>query len=246
MVVTQLRDHGDVNRETTQVEELSIPEEFLLLATNDKNGEPEVPAEVLRTAMAGAILAELDLLGAITLEGEHVKATEIAPETEFQRELELIGHKPLPHTPKRWVSTLASRSEVHRAYERMASRGIVEHVGEKHLGLFRSARYPEKDHGPEAALMKKIEAALRPSPPDPAPSETAQPGTAPSGAATPDARTTALIGLLEAAKLLGRLFPEADVGRARELVKNHWPSRAVEDEVRMIRLTHLNEIPPWI
>lgn len=233
-----------MNAKTPQVEELSLPEAFLLLATDDKNGLPELPAEALRTAMAGAILAELDLLGAITLEGKHVKAAGLAPGTEFQHELELIGHKPLPHRPERWVAILARRSEVQRVYEGMASRGIVEHIGEKHLGLFRSARYPEKDHGPEAAVLKKIEAALRPSPPDAAPSDTAQPGTAPSGAAAPDARTAALLALLEAAKLLGRLFPEADLGRAREMVKNHWPSRAVEDELRLIRLTHLNETPP--
>ena len=70
---------------------------------------------------------------------------------------------------------LESRAEVHRVYEGMASLGIVEQVGEKHLGLFRSTRYPEKDHAPEAALLQQIEAALGGAPPE------------------PDARTTALI-----------------------------------------------------
>jgi hypothetical protein len=116
---------------------------------------------------------------------------------------------------------LEGRGEVHRVYEGMASLGIVEHVGEKHLGLFKSTRYPEKDHAPEAALLQKIQAAL---------------GLKPAGATPPDARTTALIALLQAAGLLGKLFPAADQNRARELVKNHWPSRAVEDELRMIRL----------
>jgi hypothetical protein len=52
----------------------------------------------------------------------------------------------------------------------------------------------------------------------------------------PDDRTTALIALLQAAGLLGKLFPEADLTRADELVKDYWPSRAVEDELRLIRL----------
>jgi hypothetical protein len=45
-----------------------------------------------------------------------------------------------------------------------------------------------------------------------------------------------LIALLQASGLLPKLFPEADRIRASELSKDYWPSRAVEDELRMIRL----------
>jgi hypothetical protein len=51
-----------------------------------------------------------------------------------------------------------------------------------------------------------------------------------------DSRTTALIALLQAAGLLDRLFPTADQNRVRQLAKDHWPSRAVVEELRMIRL----------
>ncbi len=168
----------------------------------------------------------MDLLGAVAVKGKHIGATGTAPESDFQHELELIREKSRPHTAKRWVSMLEGRGEVHRVYEGMASLGIVERVGEKHLGLFKSTRYPEKDHAPEAALLQKIQAALGVKPSD----------ATPAGAVPPDARTTALIALLQAAGLLGRLFPAADQNRASALVKNHWPSRAVEDELRMIRL----------
>ncbi len=161
-------------------------------------------------------MAELDLIGAIELQGKHVRATGAAPKTEFQHELELIRGKSRPHTPKQWVSMLEGRAEVQRVYEGMASLGIVEHVGEKHLGLFRTVRYPEKDHGPEASILKKVQAALKGGP--------------------SDARTTALIALLEAAELLGKLFPAADRNRAIKLAKDYWPSHAVLDELRMIRL----------
>ena len=90
----------------------------------------------LRTTLAGAILAELELIGAIGLEGKHVRATGTAPQTDLQHELELIRGKSRPHTPKRWVSMFEGRAEVQRVYEGMAARGIVEHVGEKHLGVF--------------------------------------------------------------------------------------------------------------
>ena len=235
-----------MNAAIPKAEDLSLPQAFLLLATNDKDGEPELPAYVLRTTLAGAILAELDLLGAIVARGKHVRAIGAAPESDFQHELELIREKSRLHTPKRWVSMLEGRGELHRVYEGMATLGIVEHVGEKHLGLFKSTRYPEKDHAPEAALLQTIQAALGLKPAGTTPSDATPAGTTPpdaepagaepSAAAPPDARTTALIALLQAAGLLGRLFPEADQNRVSELVKNHWPSRAVEDELRLIRL----------
>lgn len=256
-----------MNAETLKAAELNLPQAFLLLATNDIDGKPAVPMYVLRTAVAGAILAELDLIGAIGLQGKHVKATGATPKTDLEHELELIRHKSRPHTPKHWVSILEGRAEVQRVYEGMASLGIVERVGEKHLGVFRSVRYPEKDHAPEAALLQQIQAELNgettvlteaaapgqdsavPNPAVPNAAATPEPGTsggvadattrAPASTPGPTAsraRTIALIALLHAAGLLGRLFPDADRIWADELAKDYWPARAVEEELRMIRL----------
>ncbi|SFT53518.1 GPP34 family phosphoprotein [Arthrobacter sp. ov118] len=225
-----------MNAEMPMVAELNLPQAFLLLATNDQDGTPEVPMYALRTTLAGAILAELDLIGAIGLQGKRVRATGTAPQTDFQHELELIRGKSRPHTPKRWVSMLEGRAEVQRVYEGLAALGIVEHVGERHLGLFRTVRYPEKDHAPAAALLKKIQAAL-----SAAPSDAGTPDSTGTDAGTPDGRTTALIALLQAAGLLSKLVPAADKIRASELAKDYWPSHAVEDELRMIRLAEEEE-----
>lgn len=221
--------------------DLSIPQAFLLLATNDTDGEPDVVPAVLRAGLAGATLAELELLGAIELQGKYVVTTRATPRTDFQHQLEILRDRPGLHTPKKCVSMLESRAELHRVYEGMAALGIVEHVGERHLGLFRTTRYPEKDHTPEAALLQQIEALLGGAPAGDAPG-----GGAPAGGAAPDAaapgagvfdpRATALVGLLYATDLFGRLFPHADQSRAREMARNYWPSRAVADELRMVRL----------
>ena len=252
-----------MDAETPKAVELSLPQAFLLLATNDKDGKPEVPVFALRTTTAGAILAELALLGAIELQGKHIRATDAAPKTDFLHELELIRGKSRPHTPKAWVAILEGRAEVRRVYEGMAAQGIVEHVGEKHLGRFRAMRYPEKDHASEEALLKKIQATLSSALSDPEASasqvteaeaeavdvgtiaaeaadaktpDAATPAPAKPGAQAPDVRTTALIALLQAAGLFGKLFPEANRSRASELARSYWPSRAVEDELRLIRL----------
>ena len=182
VVVAHLRHDGRMNAEIPKVAELSLPQAFLLLATNDNTGKPEVPVFALRTTVAGAILAELGLLGAIGLQGKHVRTTGNAPQTDFQHELELIRGKSRPHTPRRWVSMLEGRGEVQHVYEGMASLGIVEHVGERHLGRFRAVRYPEKDHAPEAALLEKIQAALSGAPPGPSDTRTTDAGASDAGA----------------------------------------------------------------
>ena len=245
-----------MDADTPRAVELSLPQAFLLLATNDKDGRPEVPVFALRTTLAGAILAELDLLGAIELQGKHVRATGTAPTTDFQQELELIRGKSRPHTPKQWVAMLEGRAEVQRVYEGMESLGILERVGEGHRAWLRARRYAEKDHAPEAALLARIEAALSGAPygPGPAGSTAAEAGTAETATAeagtaapgtpetakprakAPDDRTVALIALLQASGLLAKLFPAADKTWADELAKDYWPAHAVEDELRLIRI----------
>ncbi len=231
-----------MNAETPKAEELNLPQAVLLLATNDKDGEPKVEQSVLRAVVAGAILAELDLLGAIELQGKHVKATGTAPHTDFQHQLELIRDKSRPHTPKRWVAMLESRAELRRMYEGMASLGIVDHVGERHLGLFRTVRYPEKDHAPEAALLQRIQAALSGSPSGSGGSDSSASGSGVSASGGSDPRTAALTALLYAAGLLEKIFPAADQSRARMLASGYWPSRAVADELRMIKLAEAEAV----
>jgi len=235
--------HGRMNTEAPAAVNLNLPQQFLLLATNDKDGKPEVPLFALRTTVAGAILAELDLAGAIELEGKHVRATGSAARDDLAPELELIRGKSRPHTPARWVSIMEGRAQVHRIYEGMAALGIVEHVGERHLARFRPVRYPEKDHEPEAALLERIGSTLSGATPttvvpDPADGAAEEPA-AQSNNSAPAAQKTrilALIALLEAAGLLHKLFPDADRNWASGLAKEYWPARAVEDELRLIRL----------
>ena len=227
----RLGHHDRMNADAPKAEELNLPQALLLLATNDTDGEPKVAQTMLRAAVAGAILAELDLLGAIELQGKHVKATGTAPPTDFQHQLDLIRDKSRPHTPKRWVAMLESRAELHRIYEGMASLGIVDHVGERHLRLFRTTRYPEHDHAPEAALLQKIQAVL---------SGATSSAEASSGSSDP--RTSALVALMYAAGLLEKIVPAADQSRVRVLAHDYWPSRALADELRMIKMAEAEAV----
>ncbi|MDQ0867916.1 hypothetical protein QFZ70_000389 [Arthrobacter sp. V1I9] len=115
-----------MDAETPQTVELNLPQAFLLLATNDTSGKPEVPLFALRTTVAGAILAELDLLGAVELQGKRVKATGATPATEFEHELELIRAKSRPHTPKWWVGVLG---EPRRSAACLRGAGVTGHRG---------------------------------------------------------------------------------------------------------------------
>jgi hypothetical protein len=93
---------------------------------------------------------------------------------------------------------------------------------------------------PDAKAPDTGTPAPAPATPDAAPGAPA-PAPATPDAKAPDARTTALIALLQAAGLLGKLVPAADKIRASELAKDYWPARAVEDELRMIRLAEEEE-----
>lgn len=241
--------HGPMNEEAPAAVALNLPQEFLLLATNDKDGKPEVPLFALRTAVAGAVLAELELAGAIELEGKHLRTTGSPARDDLAPELELIRGKSRPHTPARWVSIMEGRPQVQRIYEGMAALGIVEHVGERYLARFRPVRYPERDHAPEAALLERLASALNAASPEtrvPDGPSTGTPAGTPAGASAAQAgnglpgtgrtRALALIALLEAAGLLHKLFPDADRSWASGLAKDYWPARAVEDELRLIRL----------
>lgn len=211
---------GCMDADTPKAPRLNLPQAFLLLAANDTDGKPAIPMFALRTGLAGAILAELDRSGAVELRGKHVRTTGAAAPPGLEHELGLIEHKSRPHTPKWWVSMLEGRAAVQRVYESMAPLGIVERVGERHVGFFRPAPYAEKDHGPKAALMRDLESLLG----------------LPAGSPAPDPRLLALVGLLEASGRLGTLFPLADRVWADEVAKDYWPARAVEDELRLVRL----------
>lgn len=59
-----------MDAETPKAARLNLPQAFLLLATSDADGTPEIPVFALRAGLAGAILAELDRSGAVELDGK--------------------------------------------------------------------------------------------------------------------------------------------------------------------------------
>ena len=89
---------------------------------------------------------------------------------------------------------------------------------------------------PDAGTVAGTEFGAPDATPDvaaPLPSTSVAKAPGPKG---PDARTTALIALLQAAGLLHKLFPSADRSRVMKLTTGFWPSLAVEDELRLTRL----------
>ncbi|MFJ6359340.1 GPP34 family phosphoprotein [Pseudarthrobacter oxydans] len=84
--------------------------------------------------------------------------------------------------------------------------------------------------------MKSIESALTAGQAEPtAGSPAAESVPSEAANAETDPRTRALIALLHAAGLLEKLFPAADRNRIHDLTGDHWPSRAVEEELRELR-----------
>ncbi|MFB0834452.1 GOLPH3/VPS74 family protein [Arthrobacter halodurans] len=200
---------------TDGTDRLSLPEEFLLLALRDADGRRQLSRSVLKVGLAGAKLAELAALGAVELRGRNVVATGLATATSLDHELELIRDKSRPHTAQHWVSHFESGRELHRVLESLAQKGIVDHVGARAFGVVPVTRYPERNHDYEAGVLQRIRDALA------------------GGAA--DARTAALVGLLDATGLLPRLVgKDADPAALKQLTHHQWPAHAVAAELGAI------------
>ncbi len=149
----------------TTTQPLPLYEKVLLLALDDKKGTTPT-GDWFVTAMGGAILAELVLLGALHLADDNKKTVSVAPSAQvddalLNEALDMVrAHKKLK-AASGWVMKFARMSELkNRAARQLVAKGILsEEVGTV-LKIFKRPLFPEQDHGPEAALLARLEAAV--------------------------------------------------------------------------------------
>lgn len=176
------------------METLPLHEEVLLLALRDEEGTT-ISGAWYQQAIAGALVAELLLAGHLEVRPEGKK--------EF---LFAVGDGPgggdllaecwaqvrdakRPRTARDWVSRLAgTRRLKHRVAAPLVERGILAEDERKLLFLFPQTVYPEADGRPEDAILRRLERAVF------------------SDSAEVDPRTTVLLALADATRLLQRSF----------------------------------------
>ena len=206
-----------------------IAEELLLLCLDAGSGRSRVGSYRLDPALAGALLAELALLGrvGVTAEGtgwaarpqrRRITVPDRRPtgDPELDRALEALAAdegRPVKDFVTSFSSRRLSRGLRPRLLDRLAAAGVLDRRRGTVLGLFPSTTWPERDRRVEDEVRGRLHAAL-------------------VVGVTPTPRTAALVGLLHAAGAVTRTVDAADRraarARARTIGDGDWVAKAVK------------------
>lgn len=144
--------------------DLLLHEELMLLALRDHKGT--LATDNVEYVIAGAVLAELLLVGKIAVEEEDKKVVKVLETTPtgnavVDEALGKIRKARRPASIQDWVSRLA---EIRKLKDKVASglceKGILRAGEDKVLFLFTRKVYPEVDPGPEEAIIDRLYKAI--------------------------------------------------------------------------------------
>ncbi|SEG77324.1 Golgi phosphoprotein 3 (GPP34) [Nonomuraea solani] len=195
---------------------VTIAEELLLLAHNEKEGRQLINSIQLDPALAGAILAELAVNGRVELTEKKLTVKDPTPlgDAELDATLARIVADGKDRTPSWWVQRLQSHKLRHRLLERLADAGVLTEERGKVLGIFPTRRWPEAQPGVEADIRERISAVL--------------------AGAEPDPRTGVLIAITKVVGLTRKIFPNASKERVKEITEGAWAAEAVAKTIAAI------------
>jgi hypothetical protein len=185
--------------------DLHLYEEILLLALNDEQGTV-VSGAWYSQALAGALLAELSLLGRIRL-GEGGERVRVADRTRVGEPLldeclDTIARSKKPRKLRDWMTRVSNSSGLkHRAAESLCRRGILRADRDKVLLIFERRIYPERDGAPERALVERLRRAIFGSATDVAP------------------RTVVVLSLAYRTDILKAVFDRKDLKRRKRRIE---------------------------
>ncbi|MFI5757958.1 GPP34 family phosphoprotein [Streptomyces sp. NPDC051569] len=192
--------------------ETTLGEELLLLSLDDKSGAGKESTKTA-SAIAAASLVELALAGRIEVTGDLVIVRDPAPVGVecLDAALAAVVARDKPRKVADWMYQL-KREAVAGATQGLQAKGLIREETKKVLGLFPVRRYPEADGSVEAAVRRRLDAAVLQG-------------------ETPDERTACLVALLHGAKLHRLAFPatgaRAVEKRMAAIARGQWAAPAV-------------------
>lgn len=134
--------------ETTNLpHDLTLVEEFALLALNDKTGKPlDLPVNALGYGLAGAIILDLSLTGRVDTDLRQLTVLNPAPTGNSLLDpwLGRFRAAPQPKPVMFWLRELAlKQDEIYQAaIDRLIERGILRREERRVLWVFSARRYP--------------------------------------------------------------------------------------------------------
>ncbi|MDX2175840.1 MAG: GPP34 family phosphoprotein [Candidatus Sumerlaeia bacterium] len=218
-------------------QDLTLPEQLVLLGLEDRKGTLAWRCfPYFDDALAGALLAELDLRGLLDIGPDgRARGREAAGEPPAgvlgAVHRMLLGGEPLPL--RAWISHVATTPNLlHDLSEELVAKDVLERHEDRFLFLFHRTTYPLHDSTPEKQLHAEIRVL------------------ADGGAVSP--RMGALVSLAGAVDLLRLFLEEYDAERIEHrfahLEVNRVAAIAVEsiNELRRaaFSVTSMNVLPP--
>jgi hypothetical protein len=194
----------------------------LLLAFDDA-GTDTFGMLQLDYVLAGAVLTELAMAGRAEVSQSRLMLTDAAKTGEpvLDKAIELIGAARKPRRVETWIPTLAGGLRK-MSVQRLLDQGVLRAVHDKVLWIFPRTRYVPTGGGADAEsrLRRTLESALDASGPV-------------------DARAAALLSLLRAIDVQGKVFPARDAKqvkqRIEEIAAGDWASAAVKKAVESMQ-----------
>lgn len=205
--------------------DLALAEEYLLVSRGP-DGRSLVAGVAATRGVAGALLVELALRGEVGVRDGRLVADasggaagRSAAHPELDALAARIRAESHPRKPKWWVQKAESRAVNTRLLAGLAGRGILAEHPRRALGLFPVTRWVEQDPQPADAVRRRLVRAVEGGP--------------------ADARTAALVAVVDACGLSRRLFRDVPAAtrraRIRELSEGEWAATAVRDAIRAVQ-----------
>lgn len=198
--------------------------EDLLLLLLDENSGKVTPSDSAGLALAGAVLAELAILGAVTVDertsrfrSPKVRVTGPVPEDRVLADaMDLVAEK------DRTAQSFVERLGKHLAStlgDRLADRGLLERRETRLFGVISRTRWPALDSTHERQVRQSLTSVL-------------VQGT------TPDARTGVLVAVLVAIDRVHKVVAHDGMSRrdlkkrAKEVTEGAWAAQSVRDAIQ--------------
>lgn len=127
---------------------LTISEKLFLLSIDDGRGKvTSFVSSSLRYGLAGAVLAELALLGNVAVEDKVLKLVDYSPigNDLFDEVLIRISQEKRLHKPGFWVNVLASRKLQKQIAEQLEAKNILRIEEKRYFWVIPYELYPQQD-----------------------------------------------------------------------------------------------------
>ncbi|MBT1677030.1 GOLPH3/VPS74 family protein [Curtobacterium aurantiacum] len=191
-------------------EQLTVPQAFALLQV-EPDGRHALDGQTLDTGLAGAVLADLALRGAVSLQDGLVTVVDGAATGDpvLDGVVGSIAASGAPRKAKWWVSRLGKRQLRDDVLAGLVADGVLSVEQGKVLGIFPTTKHAERDGAPESLLRSGIADVL-------------------ARRAGPTPFSAAVIGLLDATNTLRKQFGAVDKDLVKEITSGTWASPAVK------------------